>query len=457
MPNTNKNKKANMNANMNVKPKTDDWHTYLLELQERTYRIEWLSSMADQQIMRERILPMLQQYRPRSSEDMKLILPIADIEIRTHREKHAFLITGYISITLETAGVAHPDVLYAPCKSINYRSVEEPKEEYSESGPKDAFTESLNVNLNLIRRRLMSEQLHVRMLTVGSGKLPAAVVFMADNRLTADRLIYQVEQSSIDHPKALLDISNFATLLYNGKHTFFEPFEFTELPLQTVHMLENGKVALLMEGSRKAMIGPASFEDTFVASSDLFLPLPQVRAIRYARVICFVFSLLLTPLYVAVATYNFEMFPLKVIQTLLISRHNVPFSPFVEAFMMESLVMVQLEAIARLPNKLSQSAGVVAGIIIGTAAVEAGVISNVMLVLVSASSLLTLASATVQLRNMLFLLKLPSLLMAMVLGLPGICVFWFLLLSRLFVVRSLDRPFTLFGFNPMSRYFKGKG
>ncbi|WP_308637060.1 spore germination protein [Paenibacillus silvisoli] len=450
------NKKPNANLASDEKSSTDDWQVYLISLKERTYRIEWLSSMADQQIMRERIMPMLQQHRPRSSEEMKLILPVPNIEIKTHAEKHAYLLLGYVGITLETAGVAHPDVLYAPCKSFNYRGIEEPREEYAELGPYDSFTESIEVNLNLVRRRLMSEQLHVRMLTVGSGRLPAAVVYMADNRLIADRLIYQVEQSSIAHPQAILDISNFATILHNGKRPFFEPFDFTELPLQAVHMLGHGKVLLLLEGSRKAMIGPASFEDVFVAPSDHFLPHLQVMALRYVRILCFVLSLMLTPLYVAVSTYDFEMFPLKVIQTLLISRYNVPFSPFIEAVMMETLVIVQLEALTRLPTKLSQSAGIVSGIILGTAAVEAGVVSNVMLVIISASSLLMLASATIQLRNMLFFLKLPSLLLAILLGLPGICVFWFLLLSRLFAVRSLDKPYTRFGLNPLSRFMKGE-
>ncbi|SFT28451.1 spore germination protein [Paenibacillus sp. BC26] len=438
-------------------PKTDDWNTYHLALQERTYRIEWLSSMVDQQVMQERFLPMLQLHKPHSSEEMKRILPIANIEIKTYTDKHHYLLQGYISVTIETAGVAHPDVLYLPSKKNNYRGIEAPLEEFAESGPMEAFTESLESNVNMIRRRLMSEQLHIRNLVLGSGKLPVAILNMADNVMEADRLTYQVEQASIDHAIALLDISSFAMLLPNGTRTFFSPYDFAELPLRAVHALESGKVIMLMEGSRKALIAPTSFEDSFTTASDLFSPRYYVMLIRILRVACFIMALMLTPLYVAVSTYNFQMFPSKIIETLLVSRYRVPFSPFVEALFMEILVLIQLEAVTRLPNKLSQSAGIVAGIVLGTAAVEAGIVSNVMLVLVSISSLLTLASATVQLRGMLFFLKVPSLMLAVMLGLPGICMFWFLLLSRLFAVRSLDKPLALFGIHPLSRYIKGKG
>ncbi|SDX84320.1 spore germination protein [Paenibacillus sp. CF384] len=442
---------------MSNKPtKTDDWNTYRLALQERTYHIEWLSSMVDLQMMRERFLPMLQLHKPRSSEDMRLILPFENIEIRGQFEKHALLLKGYISVTIETAGVAHPDVLYLPCKKSNYRGIEEPKEEFSEAGPLEAFTESLETNSNMIRRRLVTEQLQVRNLTLGSAKTPASIFYLAESQILADRLTYQVEQASIDHPKTLLDISNFAMRLPNGKSTFFPPYEFTELPLHAIHMLESGKVILVMEGSRKALIAPTSFEDSFVTVSDLFLSHNYVVVIRVVRVFSFIMALTLTPLYVAVNTYHFQIFSIKLIETMLISRYQVPFSAFFEALIMELLVLIQLEAVTRLPTKLSQSAGIVAGIVLGSAAVEAGLVSNVMLVMVAVSALFTLTSASVQMRNFLFVLKIPCLILAQLYGMTGIGLFWFLMLSRMFAVRSLDQPFALFGLLPFSRYLKGK-
>lgn len=131
-----------------------------------------------------------------------------------------------------------------------------------------------------------------------------------------------------------------------------------------------------------------------------------------------------------------------------------PTPTFVEALLMELALLVLLEAVARLPTKLSQSAGVVAGIVLGTAAVEANLVSNVMIVVMAASSLFTLASASPALRYAVFVHTVPALLLADIWGMNGIILFWFLYAARLLQLRSLNRPFATFGFSQLAQFLR---
>src|SRR5699024_8140714 len=157
----------------------------------------------------------------------------------------------------------------------------------------------------------------------------------------------------------------------NTLHIFLQ-FYFTELPDRLSYTLKEGKIGVLTENSSLAFIAPSTFFSFFESMEDIYMRLAAGTALRILSLLAVMITILVTPLYVAVVTYQYELIPSPLLVSLGNSRADVPFPPIIEALFIELMIELLRESGVRLPTKVGETMGIVGGIVIGEAAVQAG-------------------------------------------------------------------------------------
>lgn len=254
-------------------------------------------------------------------------------------------------------------------------------------GPHDALLENAEINLALIRRRIHSSHLKVIRLTVGEiSKTSVYILYLQDivNQSFVQQLLERIQRVEID---AIHDTHMLLQCIDDSPLSIFPQFLTTERPDSTVSKLVEGRVIGILDGSPSAFSAPTSLFEFFTASDDYYQRWIVGSATRILRLTAFIITVYFTALYVSLTTYHYEMIPEKLLLTLVESRSRVPFPPLYEALLMELTIEMLREAGARLPTKIGQTIGIVGGIVIGQAAVQAGFTSNILIISVAASAI----------------------------------------------------------------------
>ena len=370
---------------------------------------------------------------------VKAALPFEDVLITSELPKiEDALLRGSVLIQLHEKDSACALVRAEMKKS---REVTIPEEEYSVVGPKEGFVESITTNLNLIRTRLPISELQVKEFTIGTlSKTKVAVLYIEG--ITNEENVHTVCQrlEGLEYYQ-ILDSSFISQLIEDNGNSIFPQFIDTERPDRVAGVLAEGSVVIVVDGSSHVLIGPISVMELFNAFEDYFVNWQIASALRLIRVFAVSFSILVTPIYVAVLTYHYQLIPKDLLVTLVSSRRNIPLPPILEAIILELTIELLREAGARLPSKVGQTIGIVGGIVIGTAAVDAGLTSNVLLIIVALAALASFTTPVYRMGNTIRLLRFPFLLMADLWGLLGIAMAFIFLLTHLLRLTSLGRPY----------------
>ncbi|MFJ7729501.1 spore germination protein [Neobacillus sp. NPDC097160] len=371
--------------------------------------------------------------------DLKKIVPFEDVQICEDSSKiEERLCNGYALLTIETE--ENQFGLIAAKKEL-IRAVAPPEIEVSVIGPKEAFVESIEANLNLIRRRLPVKELIVEEFIIGSlSKTRIAILHMEGitNQENLNTVRQRLQDVEFD---AITDSSYIMQIISDNSNSPFPQLLDTERPDRVAAVLAEGKIAICVDGSPHVLITPANLINFFSAFEDYYLNWAIASFFRLLRVFAVAFSILVTPLYVAVLTYHYEIIPHDLLGTLISSRRIVPFPPVLEAVFLELTIELLREAGARLPTKVGQTIGIVGGIVIGTASVEAGLTSNVLLILIALAALASFTTPIYKMGNTIRLLRFPFLFFAHLWGLVGIVFSFCILLTHLIRLTSLGRPF----------------
>jgi spore germination protein len=282
----------------------------------------------------------------------------------------------------------HLDTPYRiPIENGETRAISPSETETVILGSHDAFVESIDVNLSLIRRRVASSKLKSIKLSVGQQSKKALILLFMEDIVSKDDIEEIKKRVSSIKNEAIVDTNMLVQYIDEHPNSPFPQFYTTERPDVTVYKLFDGKIVGLFENSPYAFCTPVSFFD-FMESMDDFGQRWSVGTfIRITRYLAILVTLLFTALYVSVTTFHYEMIPQALLPTLLESRSRVPFPPVIEALFLEFLLELLREAGARLPTKVGQTIGIVGGIVIGQAAVEAGITSNILIIVVAASAI----------------------------------------------------------------------
>ncbi|PAD76841.1 spore germination protein [Paenibacillus campinasensis] len=267
------------------------------------------------------------------------------------------------------------------------RSVEESESESIINGPHEAFNENALTNLSLIRKRVRSSHLKVIHLSVGEiSKTDCYVLYMEDiaNEDYLSELIRRIKNVEID---AIHDTNMLLQCIDDNPYSMFPQYMTTERPDTIASKLVSGKIVCLVDGSPSLLSAPSSFFEFFASADDYYQRWAIGTATLFLRFMALVITVTFTALYVSITSFHYEMIPENLILTLTTSRSRVPFPPIIEALLMETTIELLREAGARLPTKIGQTIGIVGGIVIGQAAVQAGLTSNVLIISVASSAI----------------------------------------------------------------------
>jgi hypothetical protein len=400
----------------------------------------FLSSLIDKTVLDEFILTPIQANTKINwtVEEIAQILPIAQLSATNQiKEIISALIGGNVYIYAED----DPYGILANANKTVERSLEKAETESLVYGPKVSFTESLLGNINILRNNLNDPNLCMEELEIGTrSKTKAMLVYIKDiaEVENVNTFRQRVSELEIDYVPGTTVLGQ---LLEGNSWSVFPQLMTTELPDRTTIALMRGKVVVLMNRSPYALYGPAPFFTYFESTEDIYMRWNMGLVLRLIRLQAAFISVLLTPAYVAVLTFHYEVIPSPLLVSLGQSRSNVPFPPVFEALLLEFFIELLREAGARLPTKVGQTMGIVGGIVIGTAAVDAGFTSNILIIIIALSALGSFTNPSYLMGSAIRLIRFPIILMAGFWGGIGIMVSFCFFLIHLLKLDTLGRPY----------------
>lgn len=332
------------------------------------------------------------------------------------------------------------------CISINSkqwadRGIQEPSSQTVVRGPKDGFTETLRTNTSLIRRRIKDPNLWIETKQIGRRtKTDVAVVYIKG--IANDKVIQEVhtrlDRIDID---GILESGYIEELIQDEGFTPFPTILNTERPDAVASGLLGGRVAILVDGTPFVLMVPALFVQFFQATEDYYHRADISSLIRILRFVCFMLALLVPATYVAITTFHPEMIPTTLLTSLAAQREGVPFPAAVEALLMELTFEVLREAGVRMPRAIGSAISIVGALVLGQAAVEAGIVSPIMVIIVSFTAICSFVSPAFNMSISVRMLRFVFLLLAAVFGLFGIALGLIVMVLHLCSLRSFGIPY----------------
>ncbi|MGG3942761.1 spore germination protein [Peribacillus psychrosaccharolyticus] len=328
-----------------------------------------------------------------------------------------------------------------PLKSPLSRSIESSETESILYGAKDSFSEQIDQNITLIRRRLPIMELKSESFTIGSLSKTTVVLLYIEGLTNPDFITIAKEGiNNIDYD-FFTDSSQVSALMEKGNNSVFPQFQQTDRPDVCARALGIGQLIILVNNTPFALIAPVTLFDLFQSPEDYINRWVVASFLRVIRYVSFFLSIVLIPLYVALTTFHFQMIPLQMLFVLTESRSKLPFTPFWEAFIMLIILEIIKEASLRMPTKAGQTLGVIGGIVIGQASVEAGFASKVLIVLVGIAAIASFLVPNYLLTKANTLIQFILLFLASQLGVIGIAMGFIGILSHLNSLTSLKQPY----------------
>jgi spore germination protein len=400
----------------------------------------FMKNLIKHEFLNEYVIKYIQQLPIEYITFSYLLKNIPMDEVKTNfdeQEVISSLLNGFVYIYLSVESKA----FMVNCTNPIERSIEKAETESLVYGPKISFTESLTSNIKIIRQNLKDSNLCTDELEIGErAKKQVRIIYIKD---IADDDILKTLKERFEKIKTddISDSSVLAQCLEDNHYSFFPQFILTELPDRFLYSILNGRIGVLIDRSPVAIIGPANFLSFFESTEDIYLRWSLSTFIRFIRLFAMVGSLLITAFYVATITYHFELIPSKLLIIIGQSRSQVPFPPLLEALLLELLIELLREAGARLPSKVGQTMGIVGGIVIGQATVEAGLTSNILIIIVAFSALGAFMAPIYEMGTAIRVARFPFIILAGVWGLNGIIIGVCVLMVHLLKLTSLNKPY----------------
>ncbi|WP_053217091.1 spore germination protein [Virgibacillus senegalensis] len=401
----------------------------------------YINTIIKKQSLNESVLtPLLKGDKQWTSEKVRNRLPLGKNIVQTDiQEITDALIEGSVGIYIENEA----KLLTYPIPDKEKRQVDKSDKESTVLGPQDSFTESLMSNINLVRWRVNTSDLVTEKLIIGE-RVPTEIrlVYLKSlaNMEDVQTMRQRLQDLVVDR---IEDATPLTYYIEDSSTSVFPQFYQTELPSRFSYALTKGRVGVLVDKSPTGITAPTSLFSFFESTEDVYMRWNVGSFIRILRFFALIISAMLTPAYVAVITFHYEVIPTPLLTTLGSSRAAVPFPPVFEALLLELLIELLREAGARLPTKVGQTIGIVGGIVIGQAAVAAGLTSNILIIVVAISALASFTAPSYLIGSTIRVIRFPLILLSGVLGLIGIMASICFLIFHLIKIKSLGRPYLI--------------
>lgn len=329
----------------------------------------------------------------------------------------------------------------ADVKNWPHRSVEKPENEQSIYGPQEAFAEMLRGNSAQVRKFLKTEKLICEKVQVGNiSKTPGVIMYISDvaNEELVNEVRYRTNSLSADY---IISVEELAMMIEDSPMMITGHILATERPDRVARALSEGRVAIILNGSSRALILPTNAYEMTHAAADAYLRADFANMSRLIRLISIFISVLLPGLFIAITLFHEEMLPTYLLYAISASRQNVPFPSIIELLLMELAFEMIREAGVRMPGPLGSILGIVGGLILGQAAVSAKIVSPIMIIVVAITGIGSFATADYSLGWSYRILKIIFILLGGILGFFGIAMGIFIYSVLIASTKSFGVPF----------------
>lgn len=326
-------------------------------------------------------------------------------------------------------------------KRFPNRGIQPPEQEVSIRGPKDSFSESLRFNTALIRRRIRDSRLKVEQMQAGvRSKTDIALMYMED--LVHDEMLQQlkeeIESLCVD---SILDGGVLEQFLEKRQYSPFPQYQHTERPDKAASGILEGRIVVVVDNSPAVLLLPVTLNVFFQAGDDYYNRWETASFARILRYLSAMIAIGLPGFYLAVANFHTEVLPTDLILSFAKARAGVPFPVLVEVLMMELAFELLREAGIRLPGQLGGTIGIVGGLIVGQAAVEAGLVSTIVVIVVSLTAIASFCVPSESFRGAFRLLKFFMIFVCALWGLYGYFLGWLAIAIHLCSIESYGIPY----------------
>lgn len=335
----------------------------------------------------------------------------------------------------------------------NNRAITEPETEKVLKGAHEGFVEDLSVNLNLIRKNIKSPNLVVRYVGIDAKITPEMCIVYMKN-LANEEIVQEVKKrASTIHADSIPIDGYIEELMEDNTYSLFPQLLNTERPDRVSSNLLEGRIALLANGSTTAYIFPVSFFAFYQSPDDYNFRWMAGSFIRLIRMVSFFTAILFPAIYIAIVGFHLEVLPEAFVIPIYHSIAYIPYSPLMEAMILEITIELIREAAVRLPTTIGQTIGIVGGLVIGDAIVKIGLVSNTMIIVVAITAISAYVIPSNEMSMAVRLIRFPMMVAASFLGFVGIIYGLMILLIHLIKLESFGRaymaPLTPFNFNDL--------
>lgn len=326
-------------------------------------------------------------------------------------------------------------------RKFERRAIEEPQTEKNVKGSHEGFVETLNTNIAILRRRIKNNNLKFKMLQVGtSTNQMVAVAYIEGiaNPDILDDLCNRIKKINFD---GIIGNGYLEQMIADYPNSPFPQFLATERPDKVMAMLLEGRLAIFLDTTPICNIVPVSLFSFLHAPDDYNTNWIFGTFLGLSRQIAMIIALVLPALYIAFTSFHYYMVPLRLLIPLAESRERVPFPPYIEAIIMELTIEMIREAAIRLPTYIGSSLGVIGGIIIGQAAVQAGIVSVLMIIVVAVTAIASYVTPIYDMGLAVRFYRFIIIIASSIYGIIGILVCLIFLIAHLLSLESLGQPY----------------
>ncbi|MBK1811254.1 spore germination protein [Clostridium sp. YIM B02505] len=325
-------------------------------------------------------------------------------------------------------------------KGFPARGVEKPAIEGTVTGAQEAFNESLRVNISLIRKIIKNENLTTEFLSMGErNKNQCAIMYLNGlaNPAIVDEVKRRIESIETDYNAGDGMLEQF---IEDNPFSIIPTILTTERPDRTASHIAEGRVAIICEGTPFAKVVPINFVSLLHSPEDAFMRFPYGTILRFVRLIGMFIATLLPSIYVAMTNFHQEMIPTDLLIAIVKAKENVPFPTIVEVVLMEFSFELIREAGIRIPGIIGNTLGIIGALILGQAAVQANIVSPVLIIIVAITGLGNFAIPSFSLGLAIRLIRFGFIASGALLGFYGITCFMMLIGIYLVNIKSFGMP-----------------
>ncbi|MGO4543175.1 spore germination protein [Paenibacillus sp. 2TAB23] len=324
---------------------------------------------------------------------------------------------------------------------VEKRSVEEPSTQTVVRGPKEGFTETLHINTALIRNKIKSTNLSMEYKIIGhQTRTTIALVFMKG---IADEKVIEEVRRRLDliDTDSILESGYIEEFIQDKTFTPFPLLQNSERPDAVAAGLLEGQFAIVVDGTPFVLLAPVTFVKFFQSSEDYYQRYDISTFLRIIRFFSFFASMLLPSIYIAITTFHQEMLPTQLLISIAAQREGVPFPALIEAMIMEVTFEILREAGVRMPRIIGPAISIVGALVLGQSAVQAGLVSAAMVIVVSFTAIASFVIPSVNMGTAARLIRFLLMILAGTFGVFGILAGLMMILTHLSALRSFGVPY----------------